>query len=152
MVPWVESAPLERKAILVSPEGCSERPAQRKANDCRRSSARSSDPHETGVLSWPPRVSDMVAVVAALISVYCVVLREWPLVASVSLLIALLAVNSERIIRLRALLPGGAEVEAVMTPMVGADVCGTKPTESPAAAWEEDGDADPGQLNLPPSD
>ena len=65
-------------------------------------------------LCWPPRVSHLVAVVYATVVIYCLIARQWPLVGTIALIIMLLAVDPSRLVSLRALLPGGASVEAAM--------------------------------------
>jgi hypothetical protein len=71
------------------------------------------DPNQ---LCWPPRVSHLVALVSATVVIYSLVARQWPLVGTIALLVMLLAVDPSRLVALRALLPGGASVEAAMSP------------------------------------
>ncbi len=70
--------------------------------------------HDPNRLCWPPRVSHLVALVCATVVIYCLIARQWPLVGTIALLVMLLAVDPSRLIALRALLPGGASVEAAM--------------------------------------
>jgi hypothetical protein len=99
-------------------EGCRERPAKVNTFSPARQdvdpSIGSAGFPDANLLCWPPRVSHVVVAVTALISLLCVAVGRWPVVTIVAMLVMLLAVDPARISVLRALLPGGAEIEASM--------------------------------------
>lgn len=106
-------------------EGCRGHPA--KANEVQQSDTRGDDPNlwanpsrsdDPNLLCWPPRVSHLVAVVAAVIALFCVVARQWPLMGVLALVVMLLAVDPGRLTALRALLPGGTEIQASLEPAI----------------------------------